>query len=380
MAFPEQAAFSSFGYQNVFIPGYMGDGESQKKLIVGFTLNEADWALNNIVNVYGADKPYFFYTRFHSPDFSRVPHSNAWDSRWIDGSERPLSQEKPRFVNEPVQLYRHSVHDYLGDWTQDLSEIGPLIPIMQQTFAAEFMLKRSARTVTELTTSTNYPTAGTTHYYADWNALATAASSLGYSSLYFGTAGTNTILDGTINDPFIGKALKHAVITILLRSNGRVRPENLQVIMNPNTANRLANTQEIRAYMAQQARSLEVLQGKEPKTWPTFGLPNPLYGLEVIVDPLVYNTAKTDLGTADTPTFVWPDGMISVITRPGGVAGMPGSVGFGSLALWQHKKWAMRPETFPDPQNHRLAVTFMDAYEVKLVAPEITFTIEDAFT
>lgn len=380
MAYPGVAAFSTFGYQNVFIPGYIGDKESQKRLIVGFTLNEDEAALNNYVTVYGADEPKFYYTRYYSPDFARRPHSTGVDMRWADAAERPKAQEGPRFRNQLVEMVRYGTVDYIGDMVVDLSKVGPLIPIRQQTFAGEFMLNRAIQTITALTTSTNYPSGGTTHYYADYGDLANVAVTLGYSANYFGVAGTNTILDGTINDPLIGKVLKHGVLTILKRSNGRIKPQDLMLLMNPNTANRLANTQEIRAYMAQQVGSIDVIKGKEPSLWPTFGLPNPLYGLKVIVDPTVKVTTKQDHVNEDTQGFVVPDGLIAIVARPGGVSGMPGSEGFGSLALWQHKTWAMKPETFPDPQNHRVALTFMDMFAVDLVAPEVTFTIVDAFT
>ncbi len=380
MAYPALGTFSTPGYANVYLPGYMGDGALQKRLQVGFTMNEEEFALNNYITTYGADIPTFYYQRWYSPDFVRVPHADGVDVRFADGSERARSEEGARHTNELVELRRYGEIDYIGDMAVEFSKIGELIPIRQQTMAGKYMIRRAIASITALTTSTNYPSGGTVHLYATWNALATAAASLGYSATYFGTVGTHTALDGTINDPLLGKALKHGVLTILKRSNGRVKPTDLVLLMNPNTANRLANTQEIRAYMAQQSGSLDVLKGQNPSLWPTFGLPNPLYGLKVLVDPTVKVTTKQDHVNEDTQVFVVPDGLISIVARPGSVTGMPGTEAFSSLGLWQHKKWAMKPETFRDEQNHRTALGFVDMYAVALTGPEITFTITDAFS
>lgn len=380
MAYPAVNVFSTFGYQNVYIPGYMGDGALQSRIMVGFTMNEDEFALNNYVTLFGADEPKFYYQRFYNADFVRVEHATALDARWADGAEIPRAHEGPRSTNQAVELLYYGERDYIGDRVVDLSKVGPLIPIRQNWYATRAMIRRAIQAHTALTTSGNYPSSGTKHYYATWNALATDAVTQGYPANYFGVAATDTIFTGTINDPLCGKALKHGVLQILKRSNGRVKPQDLVLLMNPNTANRLANSQEIRAYMAQQVGSIDVLKGQQPALWPTFGLPNPLYGLKVMVDATTKTTTKQDHVNEDTQAFVIQDGLVCILARPGAVTGMPGSEAFSSLALWQHKKWAMKPETFPDPQNHRVAIQFLDAYTVQLVSPEITWTIADATT
>lgn len=379
MAFPDLGKFSTFGYQNVYIPGYMGDSESQKRYLVGFTLNEEKYALNNIVTVAGVDKPKFFYQRFYSQDFVRVPHAAGIDLRWADGADRPRAQEGPRFTNEPVEVFRYGDMTFLGDMAEDVSDMGSLITFHQTAFSNQFMIRRAIAAHTELTTSTNYPTAGTTHYYATWTALIADDTAQGYSSGYFGTSGTHYGYSGTLTDPLLGKMIKHGVKQIQKRTNGQVTQKDLVLYMNPNTADRLANSQEIRTYLAQQAGSLAVLQGKEPSVFDTMGLPTPLYGLKVLVDPTVKVTTKQDHTNDDTQQYVVQDGLISIIARPGSVTGIPGSAPFGSLTLWQHKKYAMKPSTFPDPENRRVKIGFEDMYAVKLVAPEATFTIANAF-
>lgn len=375
MAYPTLGQFSTFGYENVYIPGYQGDGESQKRFIVGFTLNEEGFALNNYVTVVGSDKPIAYYQKWKSEDFVRVAHADGVDERWADGSDRPTAPETARFTFIPYELRRYGTHTFLGDMAEQFSDIGSLIPPIQEQFASRFMVRRSIAVQTALTTSGNYPSA-TTHYYAKYGVLANAASSLGYPTGYFGTAGTQTIYDGTLDDPFIKKTINHAVTLILRRSNGTIKPSDLLLVVNPNTAARLSATREIRSYLAQQSGSLEVLKGQTPSMWPTFGLPNPLYGLKVMVDATTKVTAKVDHVNDDSQDWVVADDTIEIVARPGSVAAMSGSRPYSSVVLFQHKKWAMKPETFPDPENHRLKVAFSDMFTAELVAPEITFTIQ----
>lgn len=379
MAYPAVAQFTLPGYQNIYIPGYMGDGESQRRLMIGFALNEENWALNNYITVFGADKPIAYYPRFYHADFVRIPHADAVDARWADASERPKSDPGVRFVNESYELHRYSQSMYTGDLAQEFSDIGSLIKLNQDFLASRAMIRRSVFAHTELTTSTNFQTSGSVHYYAKYGVLANTAATLGYSAGYFGAAGTDNITVGTINDPIIGKVIKHGVKVILKKTNGQVTPQDLLLVVNPNTADRLANVQEIRAFIAQQINSIDYTKGEGDFKIDSFGLPTKLYGLKVMVDSTVKVTSKHDNVNEDTQTFVLQDGLFAIVSRPGGVSGMTGGSSFSTLALFQHKKDAMKPETIPDTRSRRVEVAFTDFFTVKVVAPETAFIIADCF-
>lgn len=378
MAFPGLGQFSAPGYPNNYIPGYAGDGENQKRFIIGYTLDEASWATGNYLTVLGADKPRAFYPRYLSEDFARVPHATGLDMVWANGAERPKAGEDPRFTNEEYKLERYGKTGFVGDQTEEYSEIGSQVTLLQETYAGQARIFRTIMTQTEMTTSANYASG---NYYADWGDLANDAVTQGYAAGYFGVAGTDTITSGTVNDPLIYKFFDHAVRKILLKSNGRIQSKDLIAVMNPTTAARLAKTQEIRVFNAQQSGSINYTQGKAPyEYWPTMGLPNPLYGLKILVDPTVKVAAKQDHVNAGTQAFAIPDGQITILARPGSITGVNGSVPFSSLVLWQHKKDAMKPMTEVDPFNKRIKVGFEDMFVVKLVGGDISFNITDVFT
>lgn len=378
MAYPAVQTFSVPGYQNVYIPGYMGDGEARSRLMVGFPFNEEAWALPNYVTVIGADKPKAFYARWYNPDFVRRPHAASLDRRWADGAERPMAQPGARFVNEEFELYRYSESRTIGDMAVEFSDIGNLVKYAQDEMAGQAMVDRTIQTQAAILTENNWQSSPD-HYYAKWGVLANDAANIGYAAGYFGVAGTATIADGTINDPFIAKLFSHAVRVISMETNGRVTSKDLVAVMNPNTASRLAKTQEIRAYLAQQAGSLDVLQGKTPVFWPDFGLPNPLYGIKVLVDHTTKVTTKQDHANEDSKSYAVQDGAIEIVSRAGGVTGMSGGRSFSTAVIFQHEKDAMKPETFPDPRSRRIEAMFTDFYRPVIVAPETGFVVADVF-
>lgn len=378
MAYPAVQSFAVPGYSNVYIPGYMGDGEARNRLMVGFPFNEEAWALPTYVTLIPVTKPKGFYPRWYNADFVRRPHAASYDRRWADGAERPLAQQGARFVDVPFELYRYSESTFLGNMAQEFSDIGSLIKIAQETLAGMAMIDRTIQTQAAILTSGNFQSSPA-HFYAKYGVLANAAVTLGYAAGYFGVAGTNTIADGTINDPLIAKVVSHAVNTIAMETNGRVTPKDLLLVMNPKTAARLAKTQEIRAYLAQQSGSLDVLKGKNPDFWPEHGLPNPLYGLKVVVDYTTKVTTKADNANEDTKTFAVADGAFEILARPGGVSGMAGGRSFSTVAVLQHEKDAMKPQTFPDPRSERTEVALTDFYLPQIVAPETGFVIQDVF-
>lgn len=378
MAYPAVQSFAVPGYQNVYIPGYMGDGEARNGILVGFPFNEEQWALPQYVTVIGQDKPKFYISRWYNADFVRRPHAASLDRRWADSAERPKAQLSPRQKFELIEMFRFGESAWIGDLADEFSDIGNLIKIEQENLAGQAMIDRSIQTQAAILTSGSYQTAPA-HYYTKYGVLATNAASLGYTAGYFGTAGTNTIADGTINDPLIAKTISHAVNTIALETNGRVTPKDLILVMNPITASRLAKTQEIRAYLAQQVGSLDVLKGKNPDYWPEHGLPNPLYGLKVLVDYTPKVTTKVDNANEDTKTYAVANGAFEILSRPGGVTGMAGSRSFSSVCVFQHEKDAMKPETIPDPRSRRIEVAFTDFYVPVVVAPETAFIIQDVF-
>lgn len=373
------------GYQNVYIPGYMGDSESQKKLLIGFALNEESIALNKWITVVPSDSPRAFYPVFNSSDFVRLKNITGNDRRWADAAERPSAGPGVRFMNREFLLQRYGESTFVGNMAEDWSQIGSLVTLNQEQLASRALVWRSILAAATVTDPTKYITtatpAATDNYFATWAAFTTAVAGVGkpYASGYFGTG----LYTGTVTTPVVKRFLGHCCKGIALRTNNRVGVKDLLFLVNPTTALKLAATEEFQYYIAQQAGSLAVLKGENPNYIdPTYGLPDALYNLKVVSDPTSY-TLGAPQQSASVPDFagqqfVIPDDFIAVLSRPGSVAGMKNSRGFSSVVLFQETKRALKPSTFPDPRSERMEVAIQDMFTTDMVAPDCSFAIGSA--
>ncbi len=190
---------------------------------------------------------------------------------------------------------------------------------------------------------------------------------------------------GTIEKPVFQRFLGHAVQFIQRVTNGRIKIDDLLFLINPRTAAKLASTEELHAFQAQQAGSLALLKGESPKFEAVFGMPQPTYQVRVVADPTAFTLGAPVLDSSTVPDFgkqqyVIPDDFVSIVTRAGSVAGMEGSAGFSSVVLFQNKSRALKPTTIPDLRNERLEVAVEDMFTVSMVSPETAFGMGDGST
>jgi hypothetical protein len=379
------------GYQNIIIPGYMGDGEAHNRLLIGYALDEDAVALNQWATVIGVDKPTAYYPVFNSSDFVRLKDRTGNDRLWADSAERPTAMQGVRFTNKSFQLERYGESAFVGNLAEEYTEIGSLITLNQDQLASRALVWRSVVGGAVITDPTKYFTtavpAVTDNYFATWAAMTTALTGAGkpYPTGWFGTG----LYTGTIAAPVFKRFLGHTAREIRRRTNGRVKISQLLFLANPNTFGKLAATEEMHAYVAQQSGSLAVLKGESPEfVEPVYGLPQPTYQIRMVGDattitvgaPLDPTAANILAGISDygAQEYVIPDDFISVLTRPGSVVGMRGSTGFSSVVLFQNKKRALKPTTFPDVRSERVEVAMEDMFTLDHVAPDCSFAIGSA--
>ena len=382
MPAPFTSPLSPTGYQNVFIPGYMGDAEAQNRLLIGYALNEDNIALNNWITVVPTDASRAYYPIFNSSDFVRLKNTTGRDRIWADSSERPTAMQGVRFTNREFQLERYGESAFVGNLAEDFSQIGSLITLNQEQLASRALVWRTIVAAAVVTNPLKYFTTASPsvydNYFATWASfIATlAGASKPYPSGYFGSS----MYSGTIAVPIVKRFIGHCCKEINRRTNGKVTVKDLLFLCNPTTALKLAATEEFQAYLAQQAGSLAVIKGETPEfNNPTYGLPATVYGLKPVVDPTAYTLGAPVSSSTDADygnqQFVIPDDFFAVLARPGSVAGMKNSRGFSSLALFQNTKRALKPTTFPDMRSERVEVAIQDMFTVDMVAPDCSFAI-----
>lgn len=376
-----------FGYPNVYLPGYMGDRDAQAKLIIGYALNEDKIAMNKYITVVGADTPRAYYPVFNSSDFVRLKNTIGNERKWADGADRPLAMQGVRFSLREFQLERYGESTFLGNLAEEYSQIGPLLTINQETLASRALTWRAVVTAAVLTDSARYFTtttpAASDTYFSTWTALKSATEGTGkpYPTGWFGS----NLYAGTMTNPIFKKFIGHIVRNIQRRTNGQVKLKDLAIVTNPNSWAKLAATEEMHTYLAQQSGSLNVLTGKDPEFEESaFGIPNPLYQVQIISESTtvvlgapVDSTTDADYGNQ---AYTLPDDWWGVVSRPGSIAGMRGTMGYSSIVLFQNKSRALKPTTFPDPRSERVECAMEDMFTLELVAPDATMAVGNVTT
>lgn len=384
MPAPFSFPFSPAGYPNIYIPGYSGDKDAQARLLVGHALNEDILGMNKWATVIGVDTAEAYYPTFNSSDFVRLKGVTGYDRMWADTADRPTAMQGVRYTNRKFRLERYGESMLVGNLAEEYSQIGPLVTLSQDTLASRAVVWRSVVGGSVLTNSENYITSSTPavydNYFADWSEMIGVLCGSGnpYPTGYFGT----DMYSGTINTPVFKRFLGHAAAFIQRVTNGRIKISDLCFVINPVTAAKLAGTEEMHAFQAQQAGSLAVLKGESPDFEEVFGLPQPTYKIRVVADATSFTLGAPVADSSSIPDFgrqqyVIPDNFVGVVSRAGTVAGMSGSAGFSSVVLFQNKNRALKPTTIPDIRNERLEVAIEDMFTAEMVSPETAFAVGD---
>jgi len=327
---PIPTAFSAPGAMNVFIPSW-------------------DDALNLVVDyctIKTSSKLAGMYPKFDPHDLMRVPYANGRNWLFPDGSPSPVgtnnySNNRLSWLQYEMQRYR--LPGSLGYLTAQQAGWDVKKQILDG-LATKAMIQKSQIIVTEMTTTSNY-----------------AASHVATANSWSGSVGT--WVAGTINAPTIGPSLAKIRSTILKDTAGKIRGDELLLIVNPDLAYNMALSQEIRAYLAQQSGSEQVLEGKSPEMHNNWLLPKLLYGFKIIIeDTPIVTSLENQTPTGDTASYILPGTTAAVVARPGSLDGDIGGSDFSTIHVLQYKDEEMLMEVFDEPKHRLFDIYITDTY------------------
>lgn len=354
MAIPAVTAFSTGNARNVFIPGY--DPSSQARIIIDYVLNPKKFSLNNWVHVHPVTKIVGVYPKILAQDAIRVPFDDGSDAIWTDGTPSSAGVRHDggvRRTNITYELERFRREGNVGHIQRDQSDFDE-IKLEQNQLTSIQMTFRTIAAIKEALTTGNYPT----------NHTATATA-----------LGGNTLDQGTINNPIIKKCLDAIRDRIFLDTNGMVELDDLNLILSPTLASTLSRSQEIRAYLAQQGRSYEVIKGETPDAKNSWSLPNPLYGFRPVIEKTPKVTTKRNQlasGSMDgTPEYCMPGDQILIAARPGSLVSEDGAANFSTVHILELKGQAFKVFMKDYGDEHKLTyIRVEDFFKVIIPAPE----------
>lgn len=338
------------GPGNVYVPSF----DLQANLIVNYSRDPKKFKVNELMTVTPVDKPINKYLRIKPEVAGNITDNWNASRRWADGS--PM----------PIQLEGGQKHEWLEYFTERYVETFPLgyqtennaiwdiVKTQSEAMAGRMMTGVAVEAYSVLTTAANYDNTDT-------------ATNAGGGKWDVATSTTR----------YIQNSLATGVQAIQKSTMNGVQPEDLVLVLSPNVAKQMAQSAEIADYVAQGPAAWGYLQGNldksqyGPSFYGNYGLPPVLYGIKVIVDPLVKDTAA--LGATSSKSEVAGTTTAYLIARQGALSSSAGGSNFSFLHCFRYVKEEMKVEVIDDSINLRKIIRVVDNRQVKAVATEAAY-------
>lgn len=348
-------AFNGPGGNDTYIPTL----ELSGNLMIEYArnLDSPTLAINRACRVTPVKQTRGAYMQFNPLDLAR--NTNApYDPNWGPGSLRPTGFENNlQFQVKTFLCERKNHGKTLDKRAVDLAN-WPIMKAHTEALAQDAMTYRAYKVYNKMFDSTQYDA---THVFS-----ATTAS------------GTGFLHAGTTADPRIKNAFDYAARKIMADSMGKVQFGGLSVLMNHNTALRLSSSRELREYLMQQAGSMDQLRLQKGRSLnDAFGLPDRLYGYNVIVDSLFYNPYNKG-NAAISGTTVIPDNQILVCLADGPQEVPEGAPSYNTCHVFSYEE--MTVETTEDTRNRLVYLDIVNDFTPEIVAPVTACLIQNVFS
>lgn len=359
-------AFTVPGNQNTFVPST----ELSGNLMVGWGRNVDKFPVNKIVRLRTVTKTTGLYTYFNPLDYARMSaYGTATDGQtpqfdWAPGTLAPTGFTNTIGFEYRSYTTRRKAYPCNLDLQGEQQASWPVLKTNTEAAAQLAMTDRALEVSAAISNSANYPS---TH-------VATATALAGG----FLSAGTPT-------DPKIKKALFALALVIQKDSVGNVRWRNLTVVMNPNTAMLLSESQEVHTLMKESRYALPLLTQSEKSTGGVepvnfaYGLPDYLYGFRVVVEDTTFNPSNRG-ATGEAQAFVFPDNVIAIVAREEDFEAAEGANSYSTCHLFVYGPDDMKVESETDTWNRIIKMRVVDNRQALIVAGVTGALITNVFS
>ena len=330
---------------NAYVP------EVQQGLMVSYSRNPNKFPINKYIQIVPVKKQAGYYTKLTRAEAGRVLTSDGRDRLWADGADRPTQSNQTE--EHDFVLYGAKRRDF-GYAIGKLGQEQAVFDVKAQaagTAAEKAMRLRTNLMATVMTTYTNYDTG---HYSA-------VASITGNSGKWD---------ESTTARSDIKRSLHYAAELILKDTLNAVQPEDLRLIMSAGAARKIAQTQEIIDYIKGSPDAKSEIRGDGK--YAMFGLPDRLYGYEVVIEDTYKMTSKKG-ASSNTVTSIFGDTYAVMCSRVGALSDERASeaASFSSFTMFAYEE--MSVEEFDDPRNRRIEGHVTENYDMVFTAPASAF-------
>jgi hypothetical protein len=328
---------------NTFIP--VMNGEATAGLVVNFSRNPNTFGLPKWCSYTPVGKWTGLWLRMNIDQCARILDAKGNNNVWARGQDAPeLTWNLEGFAWQQFYCTRYLYGYQLPRESEQQADFS----VVSQQNAVEAMRAMTQRTQIGVDKALD-----TTLYDATHVATATVW-------------GGGYINAGTATTPTYKTILDTMYRRIHLDSRGTVRPEDMVVVINPQHAHILAQSQEIHAYLKESPFAWPNLNKDLPGQKPNWGIPEYLYGYKHVIEDSVKNPNAKG-ATSQSGEYIWPWDKIAMFARPGGLIAPEGAMSFSTIHCFLLEDMAV--EQFDDPINRRSTSRFVDDFGFEVVAP-----------
>ena len=340
---------------NVFVP----DHEATNKLVVDFGRNVKDFPVNKYTQIVPVKKPTGYYMVMTLEEAGRILNTDLSDFQWPDGAKDPgweTNEGHESFRFEEFRALRLAQSVPLGDLTTEHAS-WDIVAQTASIKARQMMTARTVKAITKFTTAGNYDASHTS-----------AVASISGNSWTW-AASTTARQD-------IKRSLNYAANVINKDTLGAIKPADLILVMSPDCALEISDSQEIVDYLKGSPDAYAYVKGDlaDQNRNSAYGLPPTLYGYEVVIEDTVKVASRK--GATAARSRVLASGTPFLCARPGGLEGQYGGPSFSTVTFFMLEE--MTAETKTDSDHRRKVVRVVENYAEVMTAPVSGFLFTSA--
>lgn len=334
------------GGQNTFLPSHEATGG----LLIGYSRNVEDFPLNKYMHLVPVAKDVGAYAIWTSRQAARIPYDDGRNFLWVDGQDAPHGRDNlESFQYETYRCQRFLVPFTLGDLAVQQAD-WPVLNAHSKMAAQQMMTMRTRLALKALAD----------YSWGDHEISVNNNHSIGVAS---GVGWDN----GTSSSKPIMKTLNYCAQVIHRDTIGGVKPNDLILVVGPDLARRMSESDEVHEYLKESPFAKDRLGWGGNTTLfnnARYGLPDQLYGYNIIVEDTPVVTSKKG-ASSDTVIYDLGSDEAYFLARPGGLVGVEGGPNFSTLHGFFKEEFTV--EMKQDPDNRRTQGRIISHFEIKVV-------------
>lgn len=331
------------GMSNTYIPDHAATGH----LVTQFSRNPKDFPLARYIQYRPIKTDRGFYLRLNIEQAGRVSGGTMDEYVWPSGADAPRRNAgTDKFSFEDYYAQRFAPDFTLDDMSMEQAG-WDVKGVETANLAQQAMTLRTRRVHTALENASN------------WD----ATHRVDVTTLSFIAGRWDQSTTGRLD---IKKSINYAVNLIRQDTLAVIKSkEDFRLVMNPRTAQKIGESQEMVGGFMQSPLAMPHWQGEKP-TYTEWGIPKYLYGIEVVVEDTVMVTSIRNATTV-VRQDVCADGVAYLLARPGGLVAKSGGPSYSTAMCFTLKD--MEVEVRHDINNKRLDGRIIDFTAEEVVAP-----------